>query len=131
MTPIGEVDGDTEIVTESSVKEVLRTVVDPCSAANGSDLNVVEMGLVDAIDVSGGEVSVYLLMTTPACEMVPYFHEEIEAAVGALAGINSVDVNTDHGFEWTSDMMSDTAQRRREAVREEYVGQQRNRQDAE
>ena len=119
------------MTTTDSVEDALRDVVDPCSAANGSNLDVVEMGLVDGIDVSGGHVAVDLRLTTPACDMVAYFHEEIEERVGALAGVYSVDVTTDHGFEWTSDMMTDEAKRRRKAVVEEYAARQGERQEAD
>lgn len=114
-----------ETSTEASVEAALRSIVDPCSAANGSNLNVVEMGLVDDIQVMGGHVVVDLLLTTPACDMVPYFHESIEARVGSLEGIDTVEVQTDHGFEWTEEQMTESAKRRRVAVRKEYAERHR------
>lgn len=110
---------------DDRVEDALREVVDPCSAANGSNLDVVEMGLIDSFEVSGGHVEVDMLLTTPACDMVAYFHEEIEASVGALPGVESVQVRTDNGFEWTSEMMSAKAHRRREAVMKQYATRHR------
>jgi metal-sulfur cluster biosynthetic enzyme len=110
-----------ETTLEARVETALRSVIDPCSAANGSNLDVVEMGLVDDIRVLEGHVKVDLLLTTPACDMIPYFHESVEEQVGVLDGVDTVDVQTDHGFEWTEEMMTEAAKRRRAAVRKEYV----------
>lgn len=132
-----DVEDPIEVVTDidgsgspsvARVEAALRAVVDPCSAANGSDLDVVEMGLVDDIQVADGHVTVDLLLTTPACDMIAYFHEAIETHVGDLEGIETVDVRTDNGFEWTETMMTDAAKRRREEVRREYAERHRKKQ---
>lgn len=102
------------------VRDACRKVVDPCSAALGSNLDVVEMGLVKSVAVEDGHAEVDMRLTTPACHMVAYFHEEIEAEVGALAGIESVAVETDHGLEWSEELMSEEAKRRRQAVLDEH-----------
>jgi metal-sulfur cluster biosynthetic enzyme len=121
---VADVDGS-EDPTIARVEAALQSVLDPCSAANGSNLDVVEMGLVDDIRVADGHVTVDLLLTTPACDMVAYFHESIEEHVGALEGVDSVEVRTDNGFEWTEDMMTEAATRRRAAVRREYAERHR------
>lgn len=98
------------------VREALTEVVDPCSAATGSALDIVAMGLVKAVDVDDGHVAVDLRLTTPACHMVPYFDREVRRRVGSLSGVDSVAVETDAGVEWTAEMLSPSAVRRREAV---------------
>lgn len=108
------------MTTESCVRDELREIVDPCTAATGSNLDVVEMGLVDAIEVADGEVRVAFRLTTPACHMVPYFIEEIESRVEPLDGVASVTVDTDNGMEWTPDMMTDAARERRQATLDGY-----------
>ena len=102
------------------VREALRQVVDPCSAATGSDLDIVEMGLVKSISIDGSHVDVDLRLTTPACTMHPYFIREAGTAVRTLPGIESVDVQTDNGVEWREEMMSEAAIQRREEVLNEY-----------
>jgi len=102
------------------VRESLREVVDPCSAATGSNLDVVELGLVKSVDVEDGHVDVELQLTTPACTMHPYFIREIEREAGALPGVESVAVDTDDGTEWTEEMMSEAAKRRREETLDGY-----------
>jgi len=99
-----------------TVREELRAIVDPCTAATGSNLDIVEMGLVESIDVASGAVHVSIRLTTPACHMVPYFIEEIESRVGPLAGVESVTVDTDDGMTWTPELMTDEATERRQAA---------------
>lgn len=103
-------------MSEARVRDALREIVDPCSAANGSNLDIVEMGLLKSVEIDKGDVRVKMHLTTPACHMVPYFIEEIEERVGALSGVESVEVETDDGMEWNEDMMSEEAKGKRQAV---------------
>jgi metal-sulfur cluster biosynthetic enzyme len=104
------------VTTVDAVREQLHKVVDPCSAATGSNLDIVEMGLVDTIDIDDGHADIQMRLTTPACHMIPYFVQEVEEQVGDLTGIESVKLETDNGLEWTEDMMSEGAKARREEV---------------
>jgi metal-sulfur cluster biosynthetic enzyme len=105
------------------VRDALRGIVDPCSAANGSNLDIVEMGMLKSVEVSDGDVRVEMRLTTPACHMVPYFIEEIEERVGALSGVESVEVETDDGMEWREEMMSEEAKEKRQAVIDKKMSQ--------
>lgn len=105
-------------VSEERVRDALREIVDPCAAATGSGLNVVEMGLLKDLAIDGGHVAVELRLTTPMCHMVPYFGEEVRERVGALEGVESVGFETDDGVEWSEAMMSEAAQAKRRRVLE-------------
>lgn len=104
------------MTTVDAVRERLNEVVDPCSAATGSNLDIVEMGLVDTISIDGDHVKVQMLLTTPICHMVLYLIREVGGQVGDLSGVGSIELQTDHGLEWTEDMMSDEAKARREEL---------------
>jgi metal-sulfur cluster biosynthetic enzyme len=108
-------------ITSAAVRDRLRAVIDPCSAAVGTDLDVVEMGMVDGLTIDGGEVSVRLSLTTPGCMMVEFFQREVEAQVGALDGVESVELETDAGFTWTRSMMSDAAREKRAGRRRDLA----------
>lgn len=101
-------------VDEKQVRERLDEVVDPCSAANGTDLSLVEMGLVADVEVESAHVTVSLRLTSPFCTQIPYFTDEIEERVGELDGVSSVTLETDQGMEWHQGMMADSARARRE-----------------
>jgi metal-sulfur cluster biosynthetic enzyme len=118
------------VTTEARVREALREVVDPCSAATGSNLNIVEMGLVEAIDVTDGHVTVSMRLTTPACFMIPQFDREITASVEPLDGVASVDLETDAGLEWSEELMSEEARERRRAMLDERAAERREEIDA-
>ena len=107
------------------IRERLREIVDPCSAATGSNLDIVEMGLVKSIEIDDGHVDVEMRLTTPMCHMVPYFNEEVEERVGDLPGVESVAFETDDGLEWNEEMLSDEAHRRRQAVLDEHESRYR------
>ena len=118
----------------ATVRNALRGIVDPCSAATGSNLDIVEMGLVKSIEVSDGHARIGMRLTTPACHMGPYFIKETRERVGALREVESVSLETDGGFEWSEKMMTDDAKQRRQAVldeqerryREEIEGESRS-----
>ena len=104
------------MTTVEAVREQLDEIVDPCSAATGSNLDIVEMGLVDTIEIDDGHVDVRMRLTAPTCHMVPYFVREVEDLVGDLSGVDSVELETDYGLEWTEEMMSDEAREHREEL---------------
>jgi metal-sulfur cluster biosynthetic enzyme len=117
-------DGGTEPPTPGAVRERLRSVVDPCSAAVGTDIDVVELGLIEAVTVEGNAVTVSMRLTSPGCLMVEYFAREVDEVVGALPGVERVTLEPDAGFEWHRGMMESSArakrQRRRRKLRERY-----------
>jgi metal-sulfur cluster biosynthetic enzyme len=101
-------------VDRELVEQRLDEVVDPCSAANGTDLGLVEMGLVADIEIESTQVTVSLRLTSPFCMQIPYFIDEVEENVGELDGVSSVTLETDQGMEWHRGMMADSARARRE-----------------
>lgn len=113
----GEAGG--EAVDPETVRDRLRSVVDPCSAAIGTDLDVVELGLVETVAVDDGAVTVSMRLTSPGCMMVEYFAREVDAVVGAIDGVESVALETDAGFDWHRGLMEPSAREKREARRRE------------
>ena len=110
---------ESEGVDAEAVRGCLREVVDPCSAATGSNLNMVEMGLVKSIGIEGDHVDVEMHLTTPMCHMIPHFKKEAEGRIGDLPGVESVELVTDDGTEWTEAYMSEEATKKRQAVLED------------
>jgi metal-sulfur cluster biosynthetic enzyme len=107
-----------------AVRERLDGIVDPCSEARGTDISIVEMGLLKRVEVDDGTVHIELRITSPSCMMVGYFIEQAEERVGSLPGVETVTLSTDAGLSWRDEMMSEAAkQRRREhqqALQERY-----------
>ena len=59
--------------------------------------DIVTLGFVaeDEIDISGGSVSVKIVLTTPACPVREEMKTQAEELLGALPGIDTVDVTMD------------------------------------
>lgn len=96
-----------------AVREQLDDIVDPCSEARGTDISIVEMGLLKSIDVADGRVHIDLRITSPSCMMVGYFIEQAQERVGSLDGVEEVTLSTDAGMDWREEMMADDALERR------------------
>jgi len=74
-------------VTEKAVRNALRAVIDP-------DLgrDIVSLGFVKDVRIDGGAVSFQIELTTPACPVKAEMQRQAQAAVAALEGVQSVQV---------------------------------------
>src|SRR5438046_2947562 len=74
-------------VTEEEVLAALRSVVDP-------DLHrdIVSLGFVKNIDISGGAVSFTIELTTPACPVREQLRGQADEAIRALSGVAAVEI---------------------------------------
>ena len=74
-------------VTEQQVLDELRKIKDP-------DLHrdVVTLGFIKNIEINGGHVAFDLVLTTPACPVRDVMREEALRVVGAIPGVERVDV---------------------------------------
>lgn len=95
------------------IRERLDEIIDPCSEARGTDISIVEMGLLKKIEVDDGAVHIELRITSPSCMMVGYFIEQAQEQVGGLPGVEEVTLSTDAGLSWRDEMMADEAKERR------------------
>ena len=77
-------------VTVEQVKAALSKVMDP-------DLNIdiVSLGMISEIKIDGSKVRFKLTLTTPACPVKEKIEQECRDAVGAVPGVESVDMETD------------------------------------
>ena len=74
-------------VTEAAVLDALRVVQDP-------DLHkdIVSLGFVKDVRISGGDVAFTIELTTPACPVKDHLRDQATAAVQRIAGVGSVQV---------------------------------------
>ena len=92
---------------KDDVMSVLEGIVDPCSLAAGAPAGLVSMGLVEKVDITTEEgstqVHVGLVVTEPGCMISALFQMTARQRIAALEGVDSVQVDVDHGFLWTPD----------------------------
>ncbi len=78
------------MITEAAVLEKLSHIIDPDL---GKD--IVSLGFVKDLAISGGEVSFRLVLTTPACPVKEAFETDAKRLVGEIEGVESVKVIMD------------------------------------
>lgn len=79
----------------------LHEVIDP-----EVGLDVVELGLVYALEVDGPRIRVELTMTTAACPLGEQIALDAERRLAAMEGVAGVDVQLVWEPPWTPDHMS-------------------------
>ena len=90
---------------DEQVWNALRTVIDP-----EIGINVVDLGLVYSVEVSGDQVRVAMTMTTQACPLHAYLTETAQTAIHQLVP-DAGDVRVDMVWDppWSPAMMSAAA----------------------
>lgn len=88
----------------AAIWEALRRVDDP-----ELGVNIVDLGLVYGVDVSGPAARVTMTMTSPACPLGPYLADAVERAVlDAIDTIEAVEVEIVWDPPWDESRMSPT-----------------------
>lgn len=100
---------------EDEVYAALRLIIDPCSAASATPLNLVEMGLIQEVTFAEEEsrVDVYLRLTSPQCLMIAFMTKAARQLITAIPGVEQVEVHADYGLDWSPSMISPDASERR------------------
>ncbi len=95
-------------ITEDSVREALKAVVDP-----ELFVNIVDLGLIYTVTVAENEdksdVSVEMTMTSPACPAGPQLLGNSKDAVGRMEGVGNVEIKLVMTPPWTPDRMTEDA----------------------
>jgi ATP-binding protein involved in chromosome partitioning len=77
-------------ITEQAVLDQLKNIIDP-------DLrkDIVTLGFIKDLAVSGGDVSFRIVLTTPACPVKEAFEEDAKRLVGSIEGVTDVKIIMD------------------------------------
>ena len=90
---------------DDAVREALRSVDDP-----EAGMNIVELGLVDAVEVDEHGVRVDITMTTAACPMADMIMEQARAAIEAIVPPGTpIELELVWDPPWTPDKMTGIA----------------------
>ncbi|HWP91484.1 MAG TPA: iron-sulfur cluster assembly protein [Thermodesulfobacteriota bacterium] len=93
-------------ITEERVFETLKSVYDP-----ELPVNIVDLGLIYDVQISGRNVQVKMSLTTPGCGMGAVIAKQAEDAIKTL-GAKNVMVQIIWDPPWNPDMMSDEAKQK-------------------
>ncbi|MFP4596807.1 MAG: metal-sulfur cluster assembly factor [Persicimonas sp.] len=95
----------TETDENRALLEALREVIDP-----EIGINIVDLGLVYAVERRGKCVDVVLTMTTPACPLSAVIEEDVrDALLERVAGVEQVCVAVIFEPPWSPEMISERA----------------------
>ncbi len=88
-------------IDPDGVWSALRTVVDP-----EIGLDIVSLGLVYDVRIEGPRVAVTMTLTTPGCPLEHAMRHGVTAVVGALPGVEAVDVQIVWDPPWDPSMIA-------------------------
>jgi ATP-binding protein involved in chromosome partitioning len=74
-------------ITETDVRGALAGVIDPELGDS-----VIDLGMVKAVAIKDGKVTVTVALTTAGCPLRAQFMKDVRARVGSLPGVTKVDV---------------------------------------
>lgn len=115
-------------VRPDQILAALENAVDPCSVAAGRPMNIVEMGLVDAVDINhAGEVTIRLSLTSPSCMMLGQIMDQVDKFVMPLLEGARPRLTFDDGLTWTPDRIRGAAREHREQRQQVLVSLSRTR----
>lgn len=97
--------GPTGAIDDDAIREALRAIDDP-----EIGMNIVDLGLVYAVDVTDDRVRVEMTMTTPACPVADMLTDRVRTTIDAMVATGTqVDVELVWDPIWTPAMMSPLA----------------------
>jgi metal-sulfur cluster biosynthetic enzyme len=88
------------MVTEKDVKRALRKVKDP-----ELNLDLVVLGLVYDVEIAETHVRATISLTSPFCPVAGQILDEARAAIEAIEGVESADVELTFSPPWTPERM--------------------------
>jgi metal-sulfur cluster biosynthetic enzyme len=99
----------TDFIEEASPKReaVIRALdecYDPC--CGDRKISVVDMGLIERVEIQGGNVSIEMVLTSGWCPFAARLLEMIKEEVGKLPEVDAVDVDVVWDPTWTPERMS-------------------------
>lgn len=94
---------DDGMPTSEALFNALRAVVDP-----EIGYNIVDLGLVyEVLKPQRSQVHVRMTLTTMGCPLTEIIHQQCSVILGAMPGVDHVDVEFTFTPPWSTDMMAD------------------------
>jgi metal-sulfur cluster biosynthetic enzyme len=92
----------TNEITKEAVIETLRRVIDPELGCN-----IVDLGLIYNVSITGQKVNVVMTLTTPGCPMHESIGLGVQNALLNLAGVEEVEVQVVWDPPWHPSTMTE------------------------
>jgi len=105
------VTGPRPALSQDQIRARLRRVPEPCGLLMREPVDICEMGLVDEISITGGQVRVVLVLTDPSCVHFTGLRRYITDVLLELPGVDAVQVTISTTTLWTPDRQTGRAAR--------------------
>ncbi len=92
------------MVTEESVLESIRQIIDP-----EIGINIVDMGLIYEVDINDTTVDIKMTLTSPGCPAGGQIINGTQLVTQKMDGVEEVNVSVVWTPRWTPEMMSEEA----------------------
>ncbi|QDT51144.1 metal-sulfur cluster assembly factor [Symmachiella dynata] len=89
---------------EAALLEALKDVIDPELM-----INIVDLGLIYAIEDDEGKVSVDMTLTSPACPAGPQLMQQAKMALEKLEDVSEAEIKLVMAPPWSPERMTDDA----------------------
>lgn len=89
---------------QDAILAALKTVKDP-----EIGVNIVDLGLIYAVNAQDDQIDVEMTLTTPACPAGPQILREATTALEGLEGVSKANVKLVMQPPWSPERMSDDA----------------------
>ncbi len=96
--------GGKEMVTEESVYEAIKEIIDP-----EIGINIVDMGLIYEVDIDDTTVDITMTLTSPGCPAGGQIVNGTQHVTQQLDGVEEVNVQVVWTPRWTPELMSEEA----------------------
>lgn len=93
---------NTQSPSEELVLETLRQVIDPELGCN-----IVDLGLIYSVTITGGSVLVTMTLTTPGCPMHESISQGAQTALLGLEGVTDAEIEIVWDPPWHPSMMTE------------------------
>lgn len=92
---------------QASIWDVLGDIEDP-----ELPISVVDLGIIDSVDVTDGDVRITMIPTYSACPAIDVMRQSIASAVAEIPGVTGVRVTLSFARPWTMDRMTEQGKQR-------------------
>lgn len=93
-------------LTEETIIEVLKEVIDP-----EIGVNIVDLGLVYNVAINGGRVDIRMTLTAPGCPMSETIARTAEMAAETVDGVEDAHIEMVWDPPWTPERLTDEGRR--------------------
>lgn len=88
------------MIHNNQVIEKLKTIYDP-----EIPVNIYDLGLIYAINITGNNVHVLMTLTTATCPAAAFLSEEVSLVIQEIPEVEDVNVEVVYEPKWTREMM--------------------------